>query len=230
MLKDVKLYERQYFGARIYTDYYKTHFKVNPKTSYSVEPIKKEHVDKLACSWNLGLGPIMVNTKITKMFRRIPWFIKEKFKYKYENNCHLTTTNRTKDICFRGSSQYINEVLSLQRMKTIEKLIDRGVESKPIEYKNYIEEIRKSKIAVSPFGAGEIRPRDPEIILAGTVLFKPSMSHLITYPGVFVDNESYMPFNWDFSDFNQKLDYLLQNRKTRETISQQAQDTYKYYL
>ena len=230
LLKDVKLYERKYFGARIYTDYYKTHFKLNPKTSYSVDPIKKEHVDKLACSWNLGLGPIMVNTKITKIFRRIPWFIKEKLKYKYENKSHLPTTNRTNDICFRGSFQYNNDVLSLQRIKTIEKLIDRGVESKPIKYKNYIEEITKSKIAVSPFGAGEICFRDFEIFLAGAVLFKPSMSHVKTYPEVFVDNESYMSFNWDFSDFNEKLDYLLQNRETLETISQYAQDTYKNYL
>ena len=34
------------------------------------------------------------------------------------------------------------------------------------------------------------------------------MSHVKTYPEVFVDNESYIPFNWDFTDFNEKLDYV----------------------
>ena len=42
LLRDVKLYERKFFGARIYTDFYKSYLKLSPKNSYSVEPIKKE--------------------------------------------------------------------------------------------------------------------------------------------------------------------------------------------
>ena len=57
VLKDMTLYEREYYGARIYTDYYKIKFNLKDEKVQKVEPLKKEYMDKLYVSWNIGLGP-----------------------------------------------------------------------------------------------------------------------------------------------------------------------------
>jgi hypothetical protein len=85
-------------------------------------------------------------------------------------------------------------------------------------------------ISVSPFGYGEICYRDFEIILAGALLFKPSMEHLKTYPDIYVKNKTYVPFEWDFMDFNEKIDDLIDSPDMVKEISSAAIDRYKYLL
>ena len=83
VLKDLTLYEREYYGARIYTDYYKNKFNLKNEKVQIVEPLKKEYMDKLYVSWNIGLGPHSTNIKISNIIRMLPWSLKEKFNYTY---------------------------------------------------------------------------------------------------------------------------------------------------
>jgi hypothetical protein len=115
-------------------------------------------------------------------------------------------------------------------MKIIEKLQNRGVDTKPVSYRAYINELRNAKIAVSPFGAGEMCFRDFEIILSGSLLLKPSMDHLMTWPDFFIDNENYVSVKWDFSDFDDKIESLLGNPERIRQISLQAQKRYIYWF
>jgi hypothetical protein len=229
VLKDMTLYEREYYGARIYTDYYKNKFNFKNERVQIVEPLKKEYFGKLCVSWNIGLGPYSTNIKISNIIRMLPWSLKEKLNYTYKLKIWPPSNNR-KSISFRGSSKYSNIINAFQRIKTIEKLKSRGVETRPIRHKEYLKELRSSKISVSPFGYGEICYRDFEIILAGALLFKPSIEHLRTYPDVYIKNKTYVPFEWDFRDFGEKIDDLIDNPEMIKEISSAAIDKYNGLL
>jgi len=229
VLKDMTLYEREYYGARIYTDYYKNKFNLKDEKVQKVEKLKKEYMDKIYVSWNIGLGPHSTNIKISNIVRMIPWSFKERLKYTYKLKIWPHSNNR-KSISFRGSSKYSNTINAFQRIKTIEKLKLRAIETEPIKHKAYLKELGGSMISVSPFGYGEICYRDFEIILAGALLFKPSMEHLKTYPDIYIKNKTYVPFEWDFRGFSEKIDDLVDSPETIKEISSAAVDRYKYIL
>jgi hypothetical protein len=81
----------------------------------------------------------------------------------------------------------------------------------------YLAELRRSRLVVSPFGWGEICFRDFEAILAGALLVKPSMRHLETWPDVYRAHETYVPVRWDWSDLEAAcLPYLEDEARRRE--------------
>lgn len=231
LLKERSLYEQKFYGERIYTDYYKELLNLSDEQNNSEsEPIKKEDIGKLSVSWNIGLGPYATDIRISNLLRLLPWALKGRFTFKYRQGGCMSSDRKVNTVCFRGSSDYLRTALSFQRIETIGRLSKRGIHTAPVSYGKYIKEIRRALIAVSPFGFGEVCYRDFEIILSGTLLFKPSMEHLETYPDVYVRDKTYVPFKWDFSDFDEILDGLLRNtEKTREII-QNANRRYRYFL
>lgn len=229
LLKNLILYEQEYYGARIYTDYYKKKYNLKDEIVQKVEPLKKEYMNKLYVSWNIGLGPYSTNIKISNIMRMIPWSLKKKLNYTYKPII-CPFSNSRNSISFRGSSKYSNIINAFQRIKTIEKLELRGIETEPISYKKYLKELRSAMISISPFGYGEICYRDFEIILWGALLLKPSMEHLQTYPNFYINNETYIAFKWDFSDFNESINFLLDHRDMVNKISMQAQKRYKHFI
>lgn len=47
----------------------------------------------------------------------------------------------------------------------------------------------------------------------GSVLIRPDVSHIDTLPNIYVPNETYIPCKHDFSDVNEKIDYVLSDYK-----------------
>ncbi len=230
LLKDLSLYENKFYGERIYTDYYKHYLNIDNESTYTVEPLKEDVKCKVDLSWNLGLGPNSTNIRISNLMRLIPWNIKKKFNFKYKLNFNMPSTERAYSICFRGTRKYSKQALSFQRIKIIDILKLRGIETEPLSYRKYLKEIKNSLIAVSPFGYGEICYRDFEICLTGALLLKPSMEHLKTYPDIYVKNKTYVPFEWDFRDFSDKIDALIDSPDVIKEISSAAMDRYKNLL
>lgn len=230
LLKDVSLYKKQYYGARIYTEFYKRRFNLQDEKAFSVEPLDIKYASKISLSWNYGLSNIQTNIKLTNFFRLIPWKIKAKFNYKYKTVPCSPLKKRDRFLSFRGSYSYNNSALSFQRNMLIEKLRLLAIDCSPVDFRRYVKELKESIIAVSPFGAGEICFRDFEIFIFGALLFKPSMQHLSTWPEFFIDNETYVSFQWDFSDFAEKIDFLRDNAAIVKEISLQAQEKYISYF
>lgn len=73
----------------------------------------------------------------------------------------------------------------------------------------YYDRMSNSKIILAPFGFGEIAPRDLESAMFGSVLIKPDMSHIETIPNLYIPYQTYVPCKHDFSDLNEKIDYVL---------------------
>jgi hypothetical protein len=94
----------------------------------------------------------------------------------------------------------------------------------------FMTELQKSKVCFSPFGYGEVCWRDYEAIASGTVLLKPDMSHIETDPDIFVPWETYVPLEWDLSDFHETMRRLLSDDALREEIAGKAFETLRSWL
>jgi len=94
----------------------------------------------------------------------------------------------------------------------------------------YYRELTDSKIVLSPFGWGEVCFRDFEAILAGALLLKPSMSHLLTWPNVYIPHETYVPLKWDGSDILEQTERYLSDERERSRIASNAYEQYRSEL
>lgn len=79
--------------------------------------------------------------------------------------------------------------------------------------RRFLQELAKSKMAWSPFGYGEVCWRDFEAIHQGAVLLKQNMSHLAADPDIFIENETYVPVAWDFSDLAEQTKRLAHDER-----------------
>lgn len=114
------------------------------------------------------------------------------------------------------------------RVKNIKNI--SAVTGAGVSKRKFLNELEKSKVCFSPFGYGEVCWRDIEAILSGSVLLKPDMSHLITEPDLYRNEETYVSVNWDFSDLEEKVHGLLEDRDRREKLACTAWEVAKLYL
>nr|NQU93814.1 hypothetical protein [Bacteroidota bacterium] len=84
-----------------------------------------------------------------------------------------------------------------------------------VHFSKYIQEIKDSKIFVSPFGWGEINFKDFEAWIYGAALMKPDVSHMETWPYIFKPGETYYPINWNFDNLEMGIKQLLDDAQLR---------------
>ena len=88
------------------------------------------------------------------------------------------------------------------------KLID----GKRIPYEEYVQNMYDSKIVFSPYGFGAYgAPRDVQCAQFGSVLIKPRIDWVDTKPNMYVEDETYIACEQDFSDLDDKVEYVLSN-------------------
>jgi len=80
-----------------------------------------------------------------------------------------------------------------------------------LPYEEYINTLYNSKVAISPFGMGELCFRDFECMQYGTIIIKPDMSMVNTEPNIYFDNNTYISVNYNWSNLTEKIDYVLSN-------------------
>ena len=83
-----------------------------------------------------------------------------------------------------------------------------------LPYQEYIQTLYNSKVAISPFGMGELCFRDFECMQFGTIIIKPSMSMINTIPNIYESNDTYLSVMYDWSNLNETIDYVLSNFDT----------------
>lgn len=75
----------------------------------------------------------------------------------------------------------------------------------------YLDLLRTSKIAVSPWGNAEWCWRDYEAIYSGTIVIKPDTDFVQAVPDLYRSNKYYIACKPDFSDLEEKIFYVLEN-------------------
>lgn len=103
-------------------------------------------------------------------------------------------------------------------------------ENRTTSKRQYFNEIRRSRIAFSPFGWGPTTWRDYEAVCYDCLLVKPSIAHVHTLPDIYIDYETYVPVKWDFSDLEEKCRYYLEHWDEAQHIIQNARSAYENYF
>ncbi len=228
VLKSKKDYQRLLYGSRFFTDYYHNKFGVHdddpgePHLNY--QPPDSE-LHKIYISWNSALYNYSYCGRLwRKLNNHIPFLPKIYFK-----DWTSPKGNRPDLLSCRIGTKYSRNTVSFQRRQVLNYLKGR-VQEGTIRLRHYLKELRNSRVALSPFGWGEICYRDFEIIICGATLLKPDCHHMETWPKLYIKDKTYIPFKWDFSDFHGIIESLLDREKELIEIAQRAQETYHYYL
>ena len=162
--------------------------------------------------------------------------IKQKFFSIFKNNFFINNTKsfflpdkkRKLNISCRIGTKYERETVSFQRIK-ISKLLEKYITTTKLSRFKYLNELSNSKYSISPFGWGELCPRDFETFINGVVLIKPDMKTIDTWPNWYIPNKTYLSFDWDLKNFITKLEFALDNYKQFKEIAINAQKRYLYY-
>lgn len=112
---------------------------------------------------------------------------------------HYVHYNNHRDQCLQQLDSFIG--LKINSLRNGERVL-------PDEY---YQRMASSKIVIAPFGYGEMAPRDLETMAFGSILIKPTMSHLISEPWIYDEGKTYIGCRYDFLDLSDKIDYILSN-------------------
>jgi hypothetical protein len=104
---------------------------------------------------------------------------------------------------FKPSSNCVDQIQKLKNC-SISCFSDR-VSGKT----RYVNCLFASKVGISPWGLGEKCYRDFEAMYCGCILIKPDTSFVRTYPDIYLNNKTYIPCKIDFSDLQEKVDYII---------------------
>ena len=61
-------------------------------------------------------------------------------------------------------------------------------------------------------------------------MLKPSVDHLITYPQIHIENETYVPVAWDLADLEEKITYYLERPEEQRRITANAAKAYEKFF
>ncbi len=223
-LKDRSRYQRGYYGGRIFTDYYHTDFGVDDSSVLRpLATVSASDLHKIKVAWGHALADYGRWAQHLRRLRKripLPAFYSQRF---------VKPLERTVDASFRFGSSYRRETVAFQRQLVRETASALGYPTEKIARTEYLRELRESKVSVSPFGWGEPSYKDFEVIINGSALLKPDMSHVETWPDLYVAGKTYLPFKWDCSDLREVLDDVLSGDKWRQ-LATRAQAVYGKYL
>lgn len=189
------------------------------------DPCPPEELHKIRIAWNLGMCD----------YRYFPHYTRVLSNYWLGNpTVKEPGMGKEIDISFRGNASYDKtNLISFQRNKVFEclpglngQVIAGGIVSR----KQYLDEIGKSKICISPFGWGEICYRDFEAFLYGCVLVKPTVDYMDTFPNVFFGDKTYISTSLDMSDIRQRIQYTIDNYPMLKEIAVNGQNEYLKYI
>lgn len=218
-------YCRSYYGNRIYTDYYHKAFGIDDEAEELSLPTEPEYLSKIHPAWNSGManystfGP-KKTTALTKL--NMPGLLS------FPKAIATPSANRNLEVHCRMGINYKKKTVRWQR-EMIRGLLETRLNSQKVGRRTYMDELCRSKVVLSPFGLGEITLKDFEVFLAGSILLKPDVSHMETWPNFLESEKTYIPFRWDCSDLLERLEEILRNPESYRDIAYEGQARYIRY-
>lgn len=237
LFRDKTLYGRDLYGKELYSDYYHEKYGVEDSDHHSRAVMSDPaQLAKLRLSWNIGIGDYprhKLRQRAGVAFARIfsPqaasfFVISDKFdpKKAVNSNKGIWPVHARLGLISRPSISY-------QRTLVFEKIANNpAFLTGSVSQAQFNREAAHSRIVLSPFGWGELCLRDFEAVRSGALLLKPDMSHLETWPDVFLPDETYIPFDWDAKTLVSKAEEILNDEQKRKKIVYSAAIRYKEAL
>ena len=227
VLRDRRLYQEHHYGGRVYTDYFFHEEQVEDIQPLSSQCVSSEELSKIRTAWNVGLvggygvaENIFERSGIRQLLRLYP--------PRRNGYCEPIQTRKL-DVFLRMSLNQGRNTVAFQRKKAVNCLRYLNTLAGPIEKKQYLKEMRESKLIVAPFSWGEMSMRDFECFVTGGILVKPSMSHMETFPDYYKEGETYIPVDWALNDLPEIVDNMLANYQDYIEIATEGQKRFRYY-
>lgn len=215
-----------YFYKRYFHSFWKSE---RDKIQLNIKDMQRSY-SKVAIGWNLAFsdwkthGKNRINRGLNIAF---PSLI---------NNINFYNSpliNRGKKIWFLGDNKghivndYHRKLLINAIKKYNQKCNSSNNSFTSINNNKYNKLLRESAVVPSPFGLGEICYRDFEILFSGCLMIKPRMDHIKTWPNIYRPMETYVPCRWDFSDLEEKVQWVFENISDAQTIADNGQSLLK---
>jgi hypothetical protein len=225
---DPRAYTRQYLGGYVVTD------RLCNELGYDIGRHElgslgaADQLHKVRLSWSFGASPqysrlLRVGTLLSRRWSR----------REIDVSCRLGAS--VDQLLLRGEDLRQMNWYRRHRLEALRAIRAAGTgvacsSADRCSRRQYLMELYRTKIVVSPFGYGELCYRDYEAVCCGALLMKPDVSHLRTRPDVFVAGETYVPVRWDFADVPEKLRYYLANPEEAARIAGNATRVMRNYF
>ncbi len=224
-------------GNHILTDYYYKRGLIQ-SDDFKLPKFLKKKDEKLLDKIHVGFNYVFANHSCSsnlwkndffnRLTRRSFKMFSKMLKSTKSNDFLIPSKNRTQDLSCRFLLNAYSNGINFHRNETA-KIFNNDVSINKLSRKDYFSEMQNSKIVISPFGWGEINlPRDYEVALAGSVLFKPDISHIDTWPNIF-NEDTVVQYKWDLSNLLELVEKTLNNYDDYIHFAIRLQNQYKQY-
>tara|TARA_E500000178_G_scaffold65953_1_gene63221 strand:- start:5221 stop:6372 length:1152 start_codon:yes stop_codon:yes gene_type:complete len=232
LYKDKDLYRENLFRNRYFSDYYQKKFKIEKDIKFNFCKLDVNYQKKVNLGWNLGVGnffDILNYDSYDKLICLSKFiFLKNKkklFNYSLRNK---KIGNKKLDLFFKLSNRKRDKKKSIhyQRQQVeslLNKKYDLSIFKNKMSHKDYLTNLMNSKISVGCFGWGEICYREFEATKMGTAFVYPNLHYIETWPDIFVEGKTYKSYELDFSNLQESIDFLLDNKSRREEMVYNSQ-------
>ncbi len=232
LFRDRSLYGRSLYGKELYSDFFHEKYGVtDPSPRERPTESRPAELAKLRLSWNIGVGDyprgklrqragvaasMALGFRAAKVFYgrgRLP-------KDPVAANRGLYPVHARIGLAGPPSIAH-QRVLILERIAGNPDFLVG-----PVSQRRFNHEVAHSRITLSPFGWGELCLRDFEAVRGGSLLLKPDMSHLETWPDIFVASQTYASFDWAGGDLVARARAWLADEAARARTARRAYQSY----
>jgi hypothetical protein len=192
LLKNFDLYKKGWANGRIYWG----------EGNYSVPDIDnfKEKIKLSGTNWVGTIKPRWMDYNSSKPYDvscMFSWGDKKNYEYQQLTSTYYDNHRRT----------------LLEKLKNTNYKVVRRESGVRIPQQQFYQNMYNSKITTAPIGYGEMAVRDIEAASFGSVLIKPNMDYINSVPFLYENEKTYIACKYDWSDINEKIDYVLSNYK-----------------
>jgi hypothetical protein len=227
LLRDRELYFAPAYGKRYYTDYYHRVDGIEDTKEEILPALTLPEREKLRLSWNLGLGPYPRRRLVKAVGTRLERYFGEGFTRFVQRRIPASPPSGEKEpiVSARFGANFSRETVSHHRRLFLDAALSHPqFRTGRVALADYNKELRRAAVTLSPFGWGEVCFRDFEAVAHGSVLLKPSMEHIETWPDIYRNDETYVPARWDASDVTERAEELLESASLRQTLTGSASE------
>jgi hypothetical protein len=239
VFSDLENYRKPLYGKNLFADYYHKKYRITDEQTYLFKPsVSDADARRIELSWNIGvdgyprrdfpqrLGAVIARAGFPdagRLFKARP--LRKPADFSGENRKIAVHARIDPVTC---------PSIAYQRRLFLQKIAEKQAKETFLTglttQSHYYRELSDAKITLSPFGWGEVCHRDFEAVIYGSLLLKPDMSHIKTYPDIYIPYETYVPLDWDGEDLFEKVDFYLSKETERQRIAQNAFEHYQKEL
>lgn len=228
--KNKDFYRLNFYRNRYYADYYQSKYQIEENIKFNYCQLLHRYENKLILGWNIGVGCYFNNFNYSK-FKKYQCILNLLYNNNFKELSKFTLgfyndNFKSKDIFYSFNLRKKNQkkAIHLQRQLVNNILSERfKVKQQRLTHKNYLIELRKSKVSVGAFGWGEVCYREFEAIKMGSAVIFPNVDYMETWPNIYQDNISYVSYKLDLSDLLEKIEIVVNDNNLRLMLLENSQ-------